>query len=88
MKRIIYSLYIDLPEEELDFFDKNIVKEHNPLVIYLQKNNLKRTILKLSLQQLYAKQNKCDYILFEDDNKFKIFKDEFKLKYPSLLHII
>ena len=23
MKRIIYSLYIDLPEEELDFFDKN-----------------------------------------------------------------
>ena len=26
MKRVIYSLYIDVPKEELDVFDKNILK--------------------------------------------------------------
>ena len=49
------------------------------------KEQFKKNYIKIKgLQQLYAKQNKCDYILFEDDNKFKIFKDEFKLKYPFL----
>ena len=26
MVKIIYSFYIDIPEKELDFFDKNIIK--------------------------------------------------------------
>ena len=26
MKRIIYSLYIDIPDDELDIFDKNILR--------------------------------------------------------------
>ena len=85
MKRIIYSLYIDLPEEELDFFDKNIVKEGQPSRNMFAKEQFKKNYIKLKgLQELYAKQNKCDYILFEDDDKFKIFKNEFKLKYPYL----
>ena len=85
MKRIIYSLYIDLPEEELDFFDKNIVKEGQPSRNMFAKEQFKKNYIKIKgLQELYAKQNKCDYILFEGDDKFKIFKDEFKLKYPFL----
>ena len=28
MRRIIYSFYIDIPENELDIFDKNILKEN------------------------------------------------------------
>ena len=27
MKRIIYSFYIDIPEEELDIFDKDVLKK-------------------------------------------------------------
>ena len=27
MAKVIYSFYIDIPEKELDFFDKNIIKE-------------------------------------------------------------
>ena len=26
MSKVIYSLYIDIPEKELDIFDKNILK--------------------------------------------------------------
>ena len=25
MKRVIYSLYIDIPKDELDLFDKNVM---------------------------------------------------------------
>ena len=27
MSRVIYSLYIDISEDDLDFFDKNIIKK-------------------------------------------------------------
>ena len=27
MNRVIYSLYIDIDEKELDFYDKNIIKK-------------------------------------------------------------
>ena len=47
MKRIIYSLYIDLPEEELDFFDKNIVKEGQPSRNMFAKEQFKKTSLDL-----------------------------------------
>ena len=29
MKRIIYSFYIDIPKDELDILDKNILKKNN-----------------------------------------------------------
>ena len=44
MKRIIYSLYIDLPEEELDFFDKNIVKEGQPSRNMFAKEQFKKKL--------------------------------------------
>ena len=35
MKRVIYSFYVDVPEEELDFFDVNILKKgHAPMNIF------------------------------------------------------
>ncbi|BCU95198.1 MAG: hypothetical protein CM15mV8_0420 [Caudoviricetes sp.] len=45
MRRIIYSFYIDIPENELDIFDKNILKENQVLLISILKNNLKKTII-------------------------------------------
>ena len=53
MKRIIYSLYIDLPEEELDFFDKNIVKEGQPSRNMFAKEQFKKNYIKIKgLQEL------------------------------------
>ena len=35
MKRIIYSFYIDIPDNELDLFDLNILKKgHTPTNVY------------------------------------------------------
>ncbi len=85
MSRIIYSLYIDLPEDELDFFDKNIVKNKQVSRNVITRNQFKKNYDKLKgLQQLYAEQNKCDYILFENDEKFINFKTLFNEKYPYL----
>ena len=36
------------------------------------------------MQKAYADENKCDYILFENDNQFKDFKKVFQEKYPYL----
>ena len=45
MSRVIYSLYIDIDENELDFHDKNILKKDHMLVIYLLKFSLTKTII-------------------------------------------
>lgn len=85
MSRVIYSLYIDLSEDELDFFDKNIVKNKQVSRNVITKNQFKKNYDKLKgLQKLYAEQNKCDYILFENDEKFINFKTLFNEKYPYL----
>jgi len=85
MSRVIYSLYIDLSEDELDFFDKNIVKNKQVSRNVITRNQFKKNYDKLKgLQKLYAEQNKCDYILFENDEKFINFKTLFNEKYPYL----
>ena len=85
MSRVIYSLYIDLSEDELDFFDKNIVKNKQVSRNVITRNEFKKNYDKLKgLQKLYAEQNKCDYILFENDEKFINFKTLFNEKYPYL----
>ena len=45
MKRVIYSLYIDVPKEELDVFDKNILKPNVVLQTIRQNQNLKKTMM-------------------------------------------
>ena len=85
MSKVIYSLYIDLSEDELDFFDKNIVKNKQVSRNVITRNEFKKNYDKLKgLQKLYAEQNKCDYILFENDEKFINFKTLFNEKYPYL----
>ena len=85
MSKVIYSLYINLSEDELDFFDKNIVKNKQVSRNVITRNEFKKNYDKLKgLQKLYAEQNKCDYILFENDEKFINFKTLFNEKYPYL----
>ena len=85
MSRVIYSLYIDIDENELDFHDKNILKkDHMPGNLFA-KIQFKKNYNKLKvMQKAYADENKCDYILFENDNQFKDFKKVFQEKYPYL----
>ena len=42
MKRVIYSLYIDVPKEELDVFDKNILKPNVVPTNYKTKSEFKK----------------------------------------------
>ena len=41
MSRVIYSLYIDIPEDDLDFFDKNIIKKDQTPTNINTKNQFK-----------------------------------------------
>ena len=85
MNRVIYSLYIDIDEKELDFYDKNIIKKGQIGRNFFAKEQFKNNYNKLKvMQKSYADQNKCDYILFENDEKFKDFKTIFSEKYPYL----
>ena len=56
MKRVIYSLYIDIPKEELDLFDKHIIKKNVMPQNYITKNEFKLKIDKSKLI-LYAHNN-------------------------------
>ena len=64
MKRVIYSFYIDIPKEELDIFDKNILVP-NKLCAYKltsQRMPLKKTYTKLvACKKWYAKQLGVDF---------------------------
>ena len=85
MSRVIYSLYIDIDEKELDFYDKNTIKKGEIGRNFFAKEQFKNNYNKLKvMQKAYADQNKCDYILFENDEKFKDFKSIFSEKYPYL----
>ena len=74
MKRIIYSLYVDIPEKELDeqppHHDSKISKTlHTKLEFQKHYAWLKER------HELYAKSIGVDYILFEYDEEFEEYKN-------------
>ena len=85
MSRVIYSLYIDIPEDDLDFFDKNIVKEsHTPTNINT-KNQFKIHYQKIvDNKKKYADSIGVDYFLHENDDNFKYYVEYFKTHYPFI----
>jgi len=85
MKRIIYSFYIDIPKDELDIFDKNILKENHTPINYVTKDAFKENYTKLiACKQWYANQINVTFKLFEYDTNFILFKNNLKSKYPFL----
>ena len=85
MKRIIYSFYIDIPKNELDIFDKNILKEGQQPINYATKNAFKENYLKLiSCKEWYAEEIGVPFKLFEYDSDFIFYKDKLKGNYPYL----
>lgn len=76
--RVIFSVYIDFDEKEFDKnydFNKNIKNKKEFKDNY---NFLK------SYQQKYAQQLEIDYILYENDSKWKEYKNYFEKNYPFI----
>ena len=44
-KRVIYSLYIDIPKDELDIFDKDVMGKRDIPINYNTKNQFKKQSL-------------------------------------------
>ena len=85
MARVIYSLYIDIPENELDFFDKNIIKKGATPTNLNTKQKLKENYLKLiACKKWYADQIGVPFIMFEYDVNFQLFKSTLQKKYPFI----
>lgn len=83
MKRIIYSLYIDIPLKELDeqppHFNSTISK-----TLHTKEEFQKYYDFLLQCQTAYAKKNHTDYILFKNDDQFKQYKSWFLKEYPQI----
>tara|TARA_B100000035_G_C21026242_1_gene566336 strand:+ start:978 stop:1844 length:867 start_codon:yes stop_codon:yes gene_type:complete len=85
MAKVIYSFYIDIPEKELDFFDKNIIKEGATPTNLNTKIQLKNNYQKLiDCKKSYADKIGVDFIMFEYDDNFKKYKEDFNKNYPYI----
>src|SRR5210317_4230 len=85
MKRIIYSFYIDIPKDELDIFDKNIIGKKGVPINFVTKDAFKEHYTKLvACKELYAKEIGVPFKLFEYDSDFIIYKEKLQTEYPFL----
>lgn len=83
MRRVIYSLYIDIPKEELDYQDP-----------YYGDNIPKTERTKLEFQKYYGKLLACKqkyaddigvpFLMYEYDDDFKLYKKWFNTYYPQI----
>ena len=85
MKRIIYSFYIDIPKDELDIFDKHILKKGQAPINYFTKNAFTEHYDKLvTCKEWYAREIGVPFKLFEYDTDFILYKDKLQRDYPYL----
>ena len=85
MKRIIYSLYIDIPDDELDIFDKNILRSKEIPTNINTKKQFKDNYFKLlSNKKWYAESIGVEFKMFEYDEDFKNFKIRLQTRYPFI----
>ena len=85
MSRVIYTLYIDIPEKELDFFDKDIIKEGQIPTNINTKNKLKLHYDRLvECKRKYAETIGADFKLFEYDSQFKHMQELYRKNFPFI----
>tara|TARA_X000000368_G_scaffold399529_1_gene370604 strand:- start:2657 stop:3520 length:864 start_codon:yes stop_codon:yes gene_type:complete len=85
VKRVIYSLYIDIPREEIDPFDKNILKKgETPMNLRTKQQFAKHYGDLCACKEIYANAIGADFIMFEYDDKFKSYSENLKMQYPYL----
>ena len=85
MKRVIFSLYIDIPSEDIDIFDKNILKTGDtPMNIRTKEQFAKHYGDLCACKQIYADAIGADFILYEYDTNFTLWSENIKKQYPYL----
>lgn len=85
MSRVIYSLYIDIPEQELDFFDKDIIKDGDtPTNIKTKNQFIKHKQRLLESKFKYAENINTAFIMYEYDDDFYHYAKIFKQTYPFI----
>jgi hypothetical protein len=85
MKRVIFSLYIDIPSEDIDIFDKNILKTGDtPMNIRTKEQFAKHYGDLCACKQIYADAIGADFILYEYDTNFTLWSENIKKEYPYL----
>jgi|TARA_B110000444_G_scaffold261549_1_gene315094 hypothetical protein len=85
MKRVVYSLYIDIPKEDIDIFDKNILKEGDTPINIRTKEQFKLHYGDLcACKEIYANQIGADFKMFEYDTDFMVYSEKMKHDYPYL----
>ncbi len=85
MSRVIYSLYIDVPEDELDFFDSKIIRDGELPTNINTKNELKKHYERLvECKREYANSIGADFKMFEFDEEYKRVYGYYKRTYPHM----
>ena len=85
MKRIIYSFYIDIPEKELDIFDKDVLKKDEVPRNIVTKKQFKDNYFKLlANKKWYAESIGVPFMMFEYDLRYQKFEKEVKKYYPFI----
>jgi hypothetical protein len=81
--RFIYSLYIDIPESDLDYQppypDDDIPKTQRTKLQFIENYDKLKEV-----QQQYAYDISTEYELFEYDDSYKEYHKNFKEKYPMV----
>jgi hypothetical protein len=85
MKKIIFSLYIEIPDNEIDLFDSHILTKG----LFSTNFNTKEEFLNnyaelVDCKKKYADNIDVKFVLFEEDYAFKNFKENYNIKYPFL----
>ena len=85
MSRVVFSLYIDIPKDELDLFDSNIIKKGEMPTNHRTKNQFKIHYGDLiATKQIYANKIGADFKMFEYDADWIVYSENLKEKYPYL----
>ena len=84
MKRIIYSFYIDIPEKELDIFDRDVLKKDEVPRNIITKNEFKYNYFKLLANKKWYADNTADFLMFEYGPMYKKFEQQIKRGYPFI----
>ena len=82
MQRVIYSLYIDIPVEE--HYGDSKIKFDSPEKASVTVNAFKKNYDKLVNTKItYAEYCESDFIMYEYDEQYKTFEQNFKKDFPE-----
>ncbi len=85
MSRVVFSLYIDIPKDMLDIFDKNILKDGDTPTNIRTKNQFKIHYGDLcACKEIYAKTIGADFKMFEYDTDFIMYSEKMMTEHRYL----